>query len=153
MNKAILKERLTRAPEQTEDKWYGYKAENLMNGFYKASENKYTLSEWRELLESILFTLAPYYDSICNEQRINITNQDIMLTPMLTVREIITYKNILYNLTEGDIWGTIHELMEFIKDYGAYKDKFLSKIETVMIYSLCQQVVLLIRKVENKTGK
>lgn len=133
---------------QVESEWQGYEAEKLMCAFYKASMNKFTITEWRELLESILFTLTPYYDSICDIQEHHAGNQSTIMTPMLSVREMLTYKNVLYNLTEGDIWGAIHELMDFVKDYGAYKDKMLSEIETVIIYYFCQQVVFLIRKKE-----
>lgn len=139
----MLKKKKQKQCQQVESKWQGYEAEKLVKDFYRASKNSFTLTEWRELLESTLFTLTPYYDSICSIQRDNIGNQ--IITSMLSVRQIVTYNAALCNLTAGKVWETIHELMDFIQNFGEYRNKQLSEIETVIIYCLCQQIVYLIR--------
>ncbi len=135
---------------QVESEWQGYEAEKLIKDFHKALVHNFTLTEWRELLESTLFTLTPYYDSICDIQRHNIRRQSTMSTSMLSARQILTFNAALCNLTAGKAWESIHELMDFMKDFGAYQDKLLSEIETVLIYCLCQQIVSIIRMEENK---
>ena len=136
--------------QQVESKWKGYEAEKLIKDFHRAVVHNITLTEWRELLESTLFTLTPYYDSICDIQRHNIGRQSTITTSMLSARQIMTFNAALCNLTAGKAWESIHELMDFMKDFGAYKDNLLSEIETVLIYCLCQQIVSIIRMEENR---
>ena len=136
--------------QQVESKWKGYEAEKLIKDFHRAVVHNFTLTEWRELLESTLFTLTPYYDSICDIQRHNIGRQSTITTSMLSARQIMTFNAALCNLTAGKAWESIHELMDFMKDFGAYKDNLLSEIETVLIYCLCQQIVSIIRMEENR---
>ena len=135
---------------QVESEWQGYEADKLMKDFHKAMERNFTLTEWRELLGCTLFTLTPYYDSICDIQRHNIGRQSTITTSMLSERQILTFNAALCHLTAGRAWESIHELMDFVKDFGAYKDKLLSEIETIFIYCLCQQIVSVIRMEERK---
>ena len=136
--------------QQVESEWQGYEADKLMKDFHKAMEHNFTLTEWRKLLECTLFTLTPYYDSICDIQRHNIGRQSTITTSMLSERQILTFNAALCHLTAGRAWESIHELMDFVKDFGAYKDKLLSEIEIVFIYCLCQQIVSVIRMEESK---
>ena len=145
-----IEKKKKRQRQQVESEWQGYEAEKLIKDFRRAVVHKFTLTEWRELLESTLFTLTPYYDSICDIQRHNIGRQSTITTSMLSARQILTFNVALCNLTAGKARESIHELMDFMKDFGSYKDKLLSEIETVLIYCLCQQIVSIIRMEENK---
>lgn len=145
-----IKKKLFRQRQPVEDEWQGYEVEKLVKDFHRAMERDFTLTQWRELLERILFTLTPYYDNICDIQRHNIERQSTITTSMLSARQILTFNAALYNLMAGKAWESIHELLDFMKDFGAYKDKQLSEIETVLIYCLCQQIVFIIRLEENK---
>ncbi|MCM1158342.1 MAG: hypothetical protein NC300_05775 [Bacteroidales bacterium] len=135
-------------PIQSE--WIGYEAEKLVKIIYKAQKDKRKMSEWREVLEKILFTLSPYYDSLTDIQHRSVYKRNKMLTPMLSIRQMSTYYAVISELLHGNSFAALHEWIDFILDYGKYKGKELSEIETYLIYVSGQQIVELIRLEEKE---
>lgn len=125
--------------------WQGYEADKIVKSFRKAYAGKYSMQEWITLLEKTLFTLSPYYDRV-NE--IVHQQEEPLQILMLSGREMRTYHAFLACITKRDIWAALHEMQDFIIDYGKYRKKLLSELETFLIFEGIQRIVELMRMEE-----
>lgn len=129
---------------QVKSEWQGYEAEKLIKMIYQAQHDDLDEIGWMELIEKILFILAPYCDILETEQRRKNQKQQTVVVPMLSVRQMYTFQSTLSEIVKGDAWAAIRGWTDFIHDYGWHKDNLLSGLEVYMICVLAQQIVSLL---------
>lgn len=131
---------------QVESEWQGYEAEKLLKMIYQAQQDGLDEIGWMELMEKILFILSPYYDILETEQRSKNQKQQTVVVPMLSVRQMCTFRSTLSEIAKGDVWAAIRRWTDFIHDYGWHKGNLLSGLEVYMICVLAQQIISLINQ-------
>lgn len=132
--------------QQTNSEWHGYEAEKILRMIYQAKKDNLDETGWKEVMEKILFILFPYYDILEAEQMRNENRQQTVTVPMLSVRQMKTFRSAFNEIAKGDIWAAIHRFTDFVHDYGWHKDNLLSGLEVYMICLLAQQIVDLINQ-------
>ena len=141
-----IEKKKKRQRQQVESEWQGYEAEKLLKMLYQAQQDDLDEIGWMELIEKILFILSPYCDILETEQRNKNQKQQTIVVPMLSVRQMCTFRSTLSEIAKGDTLTAIRRWIDFIHDYGWHKDALLSGLEVYMICVLAQQIVRLINQ-------
>lgn len=131
---------------QIGSEWNGYEADKILKMICQAQKGGLDETGWKEVMEKLLFILFPYYDILEAEQMRNENRQETVTVPMLSVRQMKTFRSTFNEIAKGDIWAAIHRFTDFVHDYGWHKDNLLSGLEVYMICLLAQQIVDLINQ-------
>lgn len=125
-----------RKQQLTNSKWKGYSSELFMKTIVCANDMQYSEDKSRRIIQELLFTLEPYYDSLLGNMKENITY-------MISTRQMCTFRAFMFHIREHNVTEAIHELTDFVHNYGLYKKHELSELETYLIYIGLQQIEML----------
>lgn len=126
------------------DQWQGYSSELFMKKIVRANDMQYSKDIRHSIIQELLFTLEPYYDSLAGRMKENITC-------MISSRQMYTFRAFMFRIREQNVTEAIHELTDFVDNYGLYHKHELSGLETYLIYIGLQQIEMLFIQ-EGKTS-
>ena len=92
-------------------------------------------TDWIIFIQTIIIEISPYYDKIKSELRYSENEGTNMLVPMISTRQIVTIRHLLNNILKGNIDESVHEYLDFIKNYNMGKDEF-SALELCILYEM-----------------
>ena len=134
--------RLIREKELVNSQWKGYRSELFMKTITRTNIMKDSWNVQQGIIQELLFALEPYYDRL-------ISNEEGISTLMISSRQIYTFQAFMFRIREQNVTEAIHELTDFVNNYGLYRNHEFSELETYLIYVGLQQIEMLFIKEGN----
>lgn len=133
---------LKRKKELVNSQWKGYRSELFMETITRINNMKDSWNVQQGIIQELLFTLEPYYDRL-------ISNEEGISTLMISSRQMYTFQAFMFRIREQNVTEAIHELTDFVINYGLYRNHEFSELETYLIYVGLQQIEMLFIKEGN----
>ena len=133
---------LIREKELVNSQWKGYRSELFMKTITRTNIMKDSWNVQQGIIQELLFALEPYYDRL-------ISNEEGISTLMISSRQMYTFQAFMFRIREQNVTEAIHELTDFVNNYGLYRNHEFSELETYLIYVGLQQIEMLFIKEGN----
>ncbi len=133
---------LIREKELVNSQWKGYRSELFMKTITRTNNMKDSWNVQQGIIQELLFALEPYYDRL-------ISNEEGISTLMISSRQMYTFQAFMFRIREQNVTEAIHELTDFVNNYGLYRNHEFSELETYLIYVGLQQIEMLFIKEGN----
>ena len=133
---------LIREKELVNSQWKGYRSELFMKTITRTNIMKDSWNVQQGIIQELLFALEPYYDRL-------ISNEEGISTLMISSRQMYTFRAFMFRIREQNVTEAIHELTDFVNNYGLYRNHEFSELETYLIYVGLQQIEMLFIKEGN----
>lgn len=110
-----------------------------MEMIIRANDMKSSRDIRQGIIQELLFTLEPYYDRL-------VSNEEEVSTLMISSRQMYTFRAFMFHIRDQKIQEAIHELTDFVHNYGLYRKHMFSELETYLVYVGLQQIEMLFIK-------